>query len=158
MSEVTYLTKEGLDKLKSELQDLKGKGRLEIAAAIQKAREMGDLSENAEYDAAKDAQGLLELKISKLENLVANSRVLDESEVDLSKAYILSTVHVKNLKFNKKFKYTLVAEQEADLKKGKISIKSPVGKALLGKEVGEVVEIEIPAGKMNLEIMEITRD
>ena len=158
MSEVTYLTKEGLDKLKNELQDLKGKGRLEIAAQIQKAREMGDLSENAEYDAAKDAQGLLELKISKLEGLVANARVLDESDVDLSKAYILSTVRVKNPKLNREFKYTLVAEQEADLKQGRISIKSPVGKALLGKEVGDMVEVQIPAGAMKLEILEISRE
>ena len=158
MSEVTYLTQEGLDKLRNELQDLKGKGRLEIAAQIQKAREMGDLSENAEYDAAKDAQGLLELKISKLEGLIANARVLNNEDIDLSKAYILSTVRVKNSKINKEFKYTLVAEQEADLKRGRISIKSPVGKALLGKEVGEVVEIKIPAGVMNLEVLEITRE
>ncbi|MEM9721740.1 MAG: transcription elongation factor GreA [Bacteroidota bacterium] len=158
MSEVTYLTQEGLDKLKSELQDLKGKGRLEIAAQIQKAREMGDLSENAEYDAAKDAQGLLELKISKLEGLIANARVLNNQDIDLSRAYILSTVRVKNQKVNKEFKYTLVAEQEADLKRGRISIKSPVGKALLGREVGEVVEIKIPAGIMNLEVLEITRE
>ena len=124
MSETTYLTKEGYEKLRQELADLKGSGRTEIARQIQEAREKGDLSENAEYDAAKEAQGLLEVKISKLEGVIANSRIIDESEIDMSKAYILSTVKVKNLKNNAVMKYTLVAEQEANLKEGKISVKS----------------------------------
>ncbi|RMG72870.1 MAG: transcription elongation factor GreA [Bacteroidetes bacterium] len=157
MSDVTYLTEEGYEKLKQELADLKGKGRAEIAKQIQKAREMGDLSENAEYDAAKDAQGLLELKIAKLESTIASARVLDASEIDTHKAYILSTVKLKNLKLNKTLSYTLVSEEEADLKRGRISIKSPVGKAILGKEVGDVVDIQVPAGTMHFEILEITR-
>lgn len=157
MSDVTYLTKEGYDKLTKELNELKTKGRTEIAAAIQKARELGDLSENAEYDAAKDAQGLLEMKIAKLENAIATARVLDDSDIDASKAYILSTVKLKNLKLKKEFSYTLVSEEEADLKKGRISIKSPVGKAVLGKSVGDVVEIDAPGGKMKFEVMDISR-
>ncbi len=158
MSETTYLTKEGYEKLRKELADLKGSGRTEIARQIQEAREKGDLSENAEYDAAKEAQGLLEVKISKLEGVIANSRIIDESEIDMSKAYILSTVKVKNLKSNAEMKYTLVAEQEANLKLGKISVKSPVGKALLGKEIGDVVDITIPAGVLQMEILDITRE
>ena len=158
MSEITYLTKEGYDKLKSQLSDLKGRGRNEIAKQIQKAREMGDLSENAEYDAAKDAQGLLELRISKLETIVANSRILDDSDIDLDKAYILSTVKLKNMKNNATVKYTLVAEQEANLKQGKISVKSPVGKAILGKEVGDIIDIKVPAGVFQFELLEISRD
>lgn len=158
MSEVTYLTQEGYDKLRKELNELKTKGRSEIAQAIQRARELGDLSENAEYDAAKDAQGLLEMKISKLETTIANARVLDGSDIDASKAYILSTVKLKNLKLKKEFTYTLVSEEEADLKKGRISVKSPVGKAVLGKAVGDVVEIDAPGGKMKFELMNISRD
>ena len=158
MSNVTYLTKEGYDNLRAELEDLKGKGRTEIARQIQTAREMGDLSENAEYDAAKDAQGLLEMKISKLETIIANARILDDTGIDDNKAYILSTVKLRNIKNKMEVKYTLVAEQEADLKRGRISIKSPVGKAVLGKEVGDVVEIDAPAGKMEFELLEITRD
>ena len=158
MSETTYLTKEGYEKLRKELADLKGSGRTEIARQIQEAREKGDLSENAEYDAAKEAQGLLEVKISKLEGVIANSRIIDESEIDMSKAYILSTVKVKNLKNNAVMKYTLVAEQEANLKLVKISVKSPVGKALLGKEIGDVVDINIPAGALQMEILDITRE
>jgi len=158
MSELTYLTQEGYEKLRTELNDLKGKGRKEIAYQIQKAREMGDLSENAEYDAAKDAQGLLEMKISKLESLIANARVIDESELDTSKAYILSTVKLKNLKNDQQVKYMLVSEEEADLKKSKISIKSPVGKAILGKSKGDVVDIKVPAGAMQFEILDITRE
>lgn len=157
MSEVTYLTKEGYEKLNAELEDLKGRGRTEIAKAIQIAREMGDLSENAEYDAAKDAQGLLEMKIAKMENVIAGARILDESELSTDKAYILSTVKVKNVKMNKVFTYTLVAEEEADLKAGKISIKSPVGKGILGKEVGDLIEIDVPAGKIQFELLEISR-
>lgn len=158
MSNVTYLTKEGYEKLVNELNDLKGKGRTEIARQIQEAREKGDLSENAEYDAAKDAQGLLEVKISKLERLVANARVINEAEIDLDKAYILSTVELKNLKNNAKVKYTLVAEQEADIKKGKISVKSPVGKAILGKEIGDIIDIKVPAGSMQFKLLDISRD
>ena len=158
MSEVTYLTKEGYEKLRAELADLKGRGRTEIAKQIQKAREMGDLSENAEYDAAKDAQGLLELKIAKLENTIAIARILDESEIDLDKAYILSTVKLKNLKMNKVFTYTLVAEEEADIKQNKLSVKSPVGKAVLGKEVGDIIEVQVPAGTMEFELLDISRN
>lgn len=157
MSELTYLTKEGYDRLTAELAKLKGKGRSEIAKQIQKAREMGDLSENAEYDAAKDAQGLLEMRIAKLEATVANARVLDDSDIDETKAYILSTVKLKNLKLNKVFTYTLVAEEESDIKRSRISVKSPVGKAVLGKEVGDIIQIDVPAGKMEFELMEITR-
>lgn len=157
MSDVTYLTKEGYDNLKAKLTNLKGKGRSEIAAQIQRARELGDLSENAEYDAAKDAQGLLEMEISKLENILANARVITDADIDPSKVYILSKVKLKNLKLKKEFKYMLVAEEEADLKKGKISVKSPVGKALLGKQVGDVVEIKVPAGSMQMEILDISR-
>ncbi len=157
MSDVTYLTKEGYDNLKAKLTNLKGKGRSEIAAQIQRARELGDLSENAEYDAAKDAQGLLEMEISKLENILANARVITDADIDPSKVYILSKVKLKNLKLKKEFKYMLVAEEEADLKKGKISVKSPVGKALLGKQGGDVVEIKVPAGSMQMEILDISR-
>lgn len=152
-----YMTREGLDKLKAELDHMKTKGRTDIARQIQEAREKGDLSENAEYDAAKDAQGLLELKISQLEGQVAKARVLEASDVDISKAYILSKLKIKNLKFNKVMDYMLVSEQEADLKAGKISVQSPVGKALLGKEIGDVVDIVVPAGTMQFEILEIYR-
>lgn len=157
MSEVKYFTKEGYDKLMHELAELKGKGRTEIAKQIQKAREMGDLSENAEYDAAKDAQGLLEMKIAQLETVAANARILDETGIDANKAYILSTVKLKNLKNKSEVTYTLVSEEEANLKKGRISIKSPVGKAVLGKEVGDVVEIDAPVGKLQFELLSISR-
>ncbi|MCL4158908.1 UNVERIFIED_CONTAM: hypothetical protein GTU68_058565 [Idotea baltica] len=157
MSEVTYLTKEGYERLSAQLNDLKTKGRTEIAKAIQKAREMGDLSENAEYDAAKDAQGLLEMKISKLETTIASSRILSDGDIDLSKAYILSTVKLKNVKLKKTVSYMLVAEEEADLKLGKISIKSPVGKAVLGKEVGDIIEVDAPRGKIEFELVDISR-
>lgn len=157
MSDITYLTQEGFDRIKAKLHDLKSRGRSEIADAIQKAREMGDLSENAEYDAAKDAQGLLEMEISKIEHTMANARVLDTKDLDISKAFILATVKLKNLKFNKEISYTLVAEEEADLKQNKLSIKSPVGKAVLGKEVGDIIEVEAPAGVMKFELLEIKR-
>lgn len=155
--ELTYLTQEGYDKLKAELDELKSHGRSEIAKQIQEAREKGDLSENAEYDAAKDAQGLMELKISKLETLLINCRVLDANSMDLDKVYILSKVRMKNVQNNAVITYTLVAEQEANLKEGKISVKSPVGKALLGKKLGEIAEIVVPAGTMKFEILEIFR-
>lgn len=158
MNDITYLTKEGYERIRAELTELKGKGRSEIAQQIQRARELGDLSENAEYDAAKDAQGLLELRISKLETTFASARVLDDADIDEHRAYIFSTVRVKNIKMNKEFSYKLVAEEEADLKQNKISVKSPVGKALLGHEVGDIVEIDAPAGKMQFEVVGISRD
>lgn len=157
MSKVSYYTKEGLDKLKEELNELKTRGRQDIAQQIAEAREKGDLSENAEYDAAKDAQGHLELKISKLEEIIANARVLDESEIDSSKVSILSTVKVKNKTKGAEMTYTLTSEEEANLKEGKISVESPIGKGLLGKQVGDVAEIQVPAGKMEFEILDISR-
>jgi len=155
MSGVSYYTKEGLEKLKQELLELKTKGRADISKQIAEARDKGDLSENAEYDAAKDAQGLLELKISKLEVAVGNARILDESTLDTSKVSILTTVKIKNIKNGMSLKYMIVSEEEADLKAGKISVKSPIGKGLLGKKVGEIAEVSAPAGKIEFEILEI---
>jgi transcription elongation factor GreA len=157
MSKLSYYTAEGLQKLKDELTFLKSKGRADMARQIAEARDKGDLSENAEYDAAKDAQGLLELKISKLEDLVANARIVDESMIDTSKVSILSKVKIKNKKTGQTVVYTLVAEEEADLKLSKISLKSPIGKALLGNEIGDTVLVEVPAGKIEFEILEISR-
>ncbi|SIT82739.1 transcription elongation factor GreA [Pontibacter indicus] len=157
MSNISYYTAEGLQKLKEELHDLKTRGRAEVARQLAEARDKGDLSENAEYDAAKDAQGHLELKIAKLEEVVGNARLIDESNLDTSKALILSKVKIKNLKNNMVMDYTLVAEEEADLTSGKISVKSPIGKGLLGKSVGEKAEITVPAGKIEFEILEISR-
>ncbi|NEM97395.1 transcription elongation factor GreA [Pontibacter burrus] len=157
MSKLSYYTAEGLQKLKEELHDLKTKGRAEVARQLAEARDKGDLSENAEYDAAKDAQGHLELKIAKMEEVVGNARLIDESSLDTSKALILSTVKIKNLKNNMVVDYTLVAEEEADLAAGKISVKSPIGKGLLGKSVGEIAEITVPAGKLQFEILDISR-
>lgn len=153
---VSYFTKEGLEKLKAELTEKKTKGRAEMARAIQEAREKGDLSENAEYDAAKEAQGLLEMEISKLETLIANARILDESKIDTSKVTVHTKVRVKNLLNNTEMVYHLVSEKEADLKKGKISIGSPIGKGFLGCKVGDVAEIAVPSGKMRFEILDIT--
>ncbi len=153
---VNYYTKEGLDKLKAELNELKTKGRADMAKQIAEARDKGDLSENAEYDAAKEAQGLLELKISKLENVVGDARVIDESTIDTSKVSILSTVKIKNKKTNMEVTYQLVAEEEADLKSGKISVQSPIGKGLLGKKKGEKAMIKVPAGDIEFEILDIT--
>ncbi len=153
---VQYYTEEGLRKLKEELAELKGKGRQDIAKQIAEARDKGDLSENAEYDAAKDAQGHLELKIAKLEAVVGNARILDNSQMDTSKAGILSTVKIKNVKNGMEVAYTLVSEEEADLKAGKISLGSPFGKGLNGKKVGEIAEINAPAGKLQFEVLEIT--
>ncbi|GAL84964.1 transcription elongation factor GreA [Sporocytophaga myxococcoides] len=153
----TYYTEEGLRKLKEELAMLKTRGRADMAKQIAEARDKGDLSENAEYDAAKDAQGLLELKISKLEDVVANARVIDESNIDTSKVSILSNVKIKNKKTNAVVNYILVSEEEADLKSGKISVKSPIGKGLLGKKVGDSAYIDVPAGKLEFEILDITR-
>ena len=157
MSKYTYYTQEGFDKLTNELQELKTKGRSDIAKQIAEARDKGDLSENAEYDAAKDAQGMLEMKISKMETLLSQARVLDESQVDLSKVSILSTVRIKQKASGREVTYTLVAEEEADLKKGKISVGSPIGQGLLGKEVGELAEIKTPRGVMKFEVLEISR-
>ena len=156
MAEVAYYTKEGLEKLKNELQTLKTKGRTDIAKQIAEARDKGDLSENAEYDAAKDAQGHLELKIAKLEQIVGSARVIDESQIDTSKVSVLSKVSIKNVKNGATFTYTLVAEEEADLKAKKISVKSPFGVGLLGKKVGEVAKITAPAGEMGFEVMDIS--
>ncbi len=157
MSQNTYYTKEGLKKLQDELQQLESVERPKISAQIAEARDKGDLSENAEYDAAKEAQGLLELKISKLKDLLSNARIIDETQVDNSKVFILSKVTIKNLKANMKMTYTLVAESEANLKEGKISIDSPIGKGLLGKAVGDKVEITTPGGSIPVEILEISR-
>ena len=153
---VNYYTKDGLDKLKAELNELKTKGRADMAKQIAEARDKGDLSENAEYDAAKEAQGLLELKISKLEKVVGDARIIDESSIDTSKVSILSTVKIKNSKNNMEVTYQLVAEEEADLKTGKISVQSPIGKGLLGKKKGEKATIKVPAGDMEFEILDIT--
>ncbi|HRI29306.1 MAG TPA: transcription elongation factor GreA [Chitinophagales bacterium] len=155
--EVKYYTPEGLENLKKELQTLKTTGRAEMSRQIAEAREKGDLSENAEYDAAKEAQGMLERKIAQLESELAVARILDESRLDLSKVAILSKVKLKNHALNKVQEYMLVTETEADLKLGKISINTPIAKGLLGKSVGEVVEVTVPSGRMKLEILEISR-
>jgi transcription elongation factor GreA len=157
MTDVTYYTQDGLDKLKEELQYLKTTGRQSITKAIAEARDKGDLSENAEYDAAKEAQGLHEAKISKLQNTLSTARLIDESKLDTSKVLALSIVKIKNIKNGATMSYQLVAESEADLKTGKISVKSPIAQGLLGKSVGDKTEIEVPAGKMEFEILEITR-
>jgi transcription elongation factor GreA len=157
MSSISYYTPEGFKKLKEELEYLKSIERPRVSAQIAEARDKGDLSENAEYDAAKEAQGLLELKISKMEDLMANARIMEASQMDNSKVFVLSTVKIKNLKNGMELKYTLVAEQEADLKLGKISVNSPIGKGLLGKKVGETAEITVPNGTLSLEILEISR-
>jgi len=158
MSQVSYYTAEGLKKLRDELEYLKAVERPKASQAIAEARDKGDLSENAEYDAAKEAQGLLEMKISKTEELVANARLIDESQLDTSKVLVLSKVKIKNLTNKMELTYTLVAESEADLKTGKISVTSPIGKGLLGKSVGEIAEITVPNGKLQFEVLEISRD
>lgn len=157
MSHIAYYTAEGLKKLKDELHHLKMVERPKISQQIAEARDKGDLSENAEYDAAKDAQGLLELKISKLEEVVSNARVLDESTIDLTKVSIYSIVEIRNTKNNATVKYTIVSEEEADLRAGKISVSSPFGKGLLGKKVGELAQIQAPAGHLEFEIMSLSR-
>lgn len=157
MADIEYFTQEGLRKLKEELEQLTVVERPRIAAAIAEARDKGDLSENAEYDAAKEAQGLLEMKIVKLQQLIMNARVLDESKMDTSKVLLLSTVKIKNLNTKSIMAYTIVSEKEANLKQGKISVTSPIAKGLLGKSVGDKVEIQVPAGKVMFEIVEITR-
>ena len=158
MSNVSYYTAEGLKKLREELNHLRDVERPKASQAIAEARDKGDLSENAEYDAAKEAQGLLELKIAKLEETLANARLIDESQLDVSKVLVLSTVKLKNKQNGMEMTYTLVAESEADLKAGKISVTSPIGHGLLGKEVGDIAEISVPNGTLKLEILEITRE
>ena len=154
---INYYTQEGLDKLRAELNQLKDVERPNASNAIAEARDKGDLSENAEYDAAKEAQGLLELKISKLEETLSNARLIDESQLDTSKILVLSKVKIKNQLNGATVEYQLVAESEADLKSGKISVNSPIGKGLLGKSVGDVAEISVPSGKLKFEILSIHR-
>lgn len=157
MSQISYYTEEGLKKLKDELHEMETVQRPAISQQIAEARDKGDLSENAEYDAAKEAQGLLEGKIAKLKEVISNARIIDDSEIDTSKVYILSTVKIKNTTNGMEMIYTLVAENEADLKAKKISVESPIGKGLLGKSVGEVADIVTPNGVMKFEVVEISR-
>ena len=157
MSNISYYTEEGLKKLKDELNQLKDIERPKASNAIAEARDKGDLSENAEYDAAKEAQGMLEMRISKLEERLANARVIDESQLDNSKALVLSKIKIKNKSNGMMMDYILVADGEADLSKGKISVNSPIGKGLLGKSVGEIAKISVPSGFIDLEILEISR-
>ena len=157
MSQVTYFTEEGLKKLQDELQHLKSIERPGISRQIAEARDKGDLSENAEYDAAKDAQGLLELKISKLEDLLGQARLIDETKLDPNKVSVLSKVKIRNSNNKQEMTYTLVAENEADLKSGKISVGSPIGKGLLGKKIGEVAEVSTPGGVIKFEVLNISR-
>jgi transcription elongation factor GreA len=157
MSNVSYYTAEGLKKLRDELQQLKDVERVKASKAIAEARDKGDLSENAEYDAAKEAQGMLEMRISKLEDTLAGARLIDESQLDTSKALVLSNVKIKNQANGMELTYLLVADGEADLAAAKISVNSPIGKGLLGKSVGDIAEIQVPNGVIKFEILEITR-
>lgn len=157
MTKVNYYTKEGLKKLQDEVNQLMKVERPSISNQIAEARDKGDLSENAEYAAAKEAQGLLELKISKLQDVLQNARIIDESKMDTSKVLLLSTVTIRNLKNNVQMKYMIVPEQESDLKKSKISVTSPIAKGLLGKEIGDIAKVKVPAGEMEFEIIEISR-
>ncbi|MFY7989138.1 MAG: transcription elongation factor GreA [Fluviicola sp.] len=157
MSDVAYYTEEGLRKLKDELHEMKTVQRPRISEQIAEARDKGDLSENAEYDAAKEAQGLLEMRIAKMEELISKARIIDNTMIDNSKVFILSTVKIKNVANGMEMQYTLVAESEADLKEKKISVDSPIGKGLLGKKVGDVADIQTPNGIMKFEIVDITR-
>lgn len=152
---VTYLTEEGLQKLRADLEHLKSVERPALSRAIAEARDKGDLSENAEYDAAKDAQGLLEIKISQIENMLANAKVIDESRVSTDQIQMLNRVKLKNLTTKHTMEYTLVAESEADIKQGRLSIATPIAKALLGKKAGDIVEVSVPSGKLRLEVLEI---
>ena len=156
MSSVSYYTPDGLKKLRAELDHMKSVERPHISNQIAEARDKGDLSENAEYDAAKEAQGLLEMKIAKLEDVLANARVLDSENIDLSKVGVLTKVKLKNVANGATMTYSLVAEKEADIKQSKISVSSPIGKGLLGKRVGDIAEIQVPRGTMNFEVLEIT--
>ena len=158
MSKVSYYTEEGLKKLRAELDKLRDIERPKASQAIAEARDKGDLSENAEYDAAKEAQGMLEMQIAKLENTLANARIINESELDTSKVLVLSTVEVKNKANGAQMEYTLVAQSEADLKSGKISVDSPIGKGLLGKKIGDIAIITVPNGSIELEIVSIARN
>ncbi|WP_114905129.1 transcription elongation factor GreA [Kordia sp. SMS9] len=158
MSKVSYYTAEGLKKLREDLEHLKNVERPKASQAIADARDKGDLSENAEYDAAKEAQGLLEMRISKMETVLSTARVIDESQLDTSKVLVLSTVRIKNTVNGMEMTYTLVAESEADLAAGKISVTSPIGKGLLGKSVGEIADVQVPNGIMKFEVLEITRN
>tara|TARA_Y100000385_G_scaffold87848_1_gene90439 strand:- start:9198 stop:9674 length:477 start_codon:yes stop_codon:yes gene_type:complete len=158
MSKVSYYTEEGLKKLRQELNQLKDVDRPKASQAIAEARDKGDLSENAEYDAAKEAQGMLEMQIAKLENTLANARIINESELDTTKVLVHSTVEVKNKSNGAKMEYTLVAQSEADLKTGKISVDSPIGRGLLGKEVGDTATISVPNGTIELDIISIRRN
>jgi transcription elongation factor GreA len=157
MADISYFTKEGLQRLKDEVHQLETVERPKISQQIAEARDKGDLSENAEYDAAKEAQGLLEAKIAKLKNTLANARLVDDSKIDNTKVYILSTVKIRNTKNNAEVTYTLVAENEANLAEKKISIDSPIGKGLLGKSVGDIAEVQVPAGIIPFEVLEISR-
>jgi len=157
MADISYFTKEGLLRLKDEVHQLETVERPKISQQIAEARDKGDLSENAEYDAAKEAQGLLEAKISKLKNTLANARLVDDSKIDNTKVYILSTVKIRNTKNNAEVTYTLVAENEANLAEKKISIDSPIGKGLLGKSVGDIAEVQVPAGIIPFEVLKISR-
>jgi len=157
MTKISYYTKEGLKNLKDDVDQLIKVERPALSKQIAEARDKGDLSENAEYHAAKEAQGFLELKISKLQELIRNARIMDESKLDTSKVLLLSIVKIKNLKNKKEMQYTLVPEQEADLKSAKISVTSPIARGLLGKKVGDIAEIKVPAGVIPFEIIEITR-
>lgn len=157
MNKIAYYTPEGLKKLKDELDYLESIERPKASQAIADARDKGDLSENAEYDAAKEAQGMLELKISKLKEIVSTARIIDETQLDTSKVLVLSTVKIRNLANKMELSYKLVADSEADLKLGKLSVNSPIGKGLLGSKIGDVIEIQVPNGTMNFEILDISR-
>ncbi|MCT4623157.1 MAG: transcription elongation factor GreA [Schleiferiaceae bacterium] len=157
MSKIQYYTEEGYNSLKEELEHLKSVERPKISQQIAEARDKGDLSENAEYDAAKEAQGLMEMRISQMEELMANARIIDESQLDTSKVLVLSKVKIRNQANKMEMTYTLVSEKEADLKTGKISVESPIGKGLLGKSVGDIAEIKVPRGIMKFEIIDISR-
>lgn len=156
MSKISYLTKGGFDSLTAELDDLKTRGRQEASRAIAEAREKGDLSENAEYDAAKDAQGMLEMKINELEKALTNAQIIDASKVDTSQVSILCKVKIKNLKINKEVEYQIVSEAESNIKEKKISVDSPIGQGLLGKKKGEIADVTTPAGSIQFEIIDIS--
>jgi transcription elongation factor GreA len=157
MSRVTYITKEGLQKLQEELEQLRTIERPAISQMIAEARDKGDLSENAEYDAAKEAQGMLEMKIAKLEDTIASARIIDESKIDTDKVQILNKIKIKNTLNGSLMQYTLVAESEANIKEGKLSVGTPIAKALLGKKVGDIVEVQVPSGFVKFEIIDISR-
>jgi len=154
---INYVTEEGMQKMRSELEQLESVERPKISRQIAEARDKGDLSENAEYDAAKEAQGMLEKRIAELENALANARILDKEDVNTDKAYLLSTITIYNHNVDKEVKYTLVSKDEADFKANKISVESPIGQAILGQEIGDIVDVEVPAGELKLEIKNIER-